>query len=487
MSPITEFYSEKTIFITGATGYMGKVLLEKLVRSLPEIKKIYILLRPKKGCSPQERLKKLTDDVIFTFHDMNAKAYDKIEVISGDVSKENFELSEVDKKKLIEEVSIVFHLAACVRMDLPLKEAVITNTKSTYQLFKFCVNMKALKSVVHLSTAFCNVEIMNAEEKIYSMDLDPYKIIDLVEWMDDKSLNNITKRLLGPHPNTYTFTKRLSEMIAMDMNDKIPLIISRPSIVFPAIKEPIPGWVDNLNGPIGLFYAGGKGIVRSGIIDENLVPQIIPVDVAINSLIVSGYERATNMYCDRVINVSCGDVLRPTWRDMFVTFQYLAIKYPYKLILWYPKPHLTTSYYLYIINVILFQILPAIIIDFLLIIFLQKPFLINIQKRLLLTWKVLRPFTTKKWIFSNTNFLKLHEKLNTYDSNVFYIIENFEENKFRKYCKDCFKTANKYLLKETLENLSLYRIRNKILFVLDLLIKVFFIYFVLKWIFVKHF
>lgn len=45
-SPIQEFYSG-TIFITGVTGFLGLVLLEKLLRSCPNIKKIYILLRSK--------------------------------------------------------------------------------------------------------------------------------------------------------------------------------------------------------------------------------------------------------------------------------------------------------------------------------------------------------------------------------------------------------------------------------------------------------
>lgn len=53
---IPEYYANKTIFITGATGFMGKVLVEKLLRCCPGIKKIYMLMRPKKGRSVTERL-----------------------------------------------------------------------------------------------------------------------------------------------------------------------------------------------------------------------------------------------------------------------------------------------------------------------------------------------------------------------------------------------------------------------------------------------
>lgn len=46
----------KIFFTTGGTGFMGKILLEKLVRSLPKLKNIYLLMRPKKGKKIQERL-----------------------------------------------------------------------------------------------------------------------------------------------------------------------------------------------------------------------------------------------------------------------------------------------------------------------------------------------------------------------------------------------------------------------------------------------
>jgi fatty acyl-CoA reductase len=48
---IKEFYKDKTIFITGTTGFVGKVVLEKILRTLPDFKRIYIMVRPKKGMS----------------------------------------------------------------------------------------------------------------------------------------------------------------------------------------------------------------------------------------------------------------------------------------------------------------------------------------------------------------------------------------------------------------------------------------------------
>jgi fatty acyl-CoA reductase len=44
-----QFFESKSILLTGATGFLGKVVLEKILRSLPNFKTVYVLLRPKKS------------------------------------------------------------------------------------------------------------------------------------------------------------------------------------------------------------------------------------------------------------------------------------------------------------------------------------------------------------------------------------------------------------------------------------------------------
>ena len=53
---IQQFYVGKSIFVTGGSGFMGKVLLEKLLYSCSDLKEIYILIRPKRGKVPQARV-----------------------------------------------------------------------------------------------------------------------------------------------------------------------------------------------------------------------------------------------------------------------------------------------------------------------------------------------------------------------------------------------------------------------------------------------
>lgn len=55
---LKSYYQGKAILLTGTTGFLGKVLLEKFLYSLPDIGVIYVLIRSKKGSSLIERFKK---------------------------------------------------------------------------------------------------------------------------------------------------------------------------------------------------------------------------------------------------------------------------------------------------------------------------------------------------------------------------------------------------------------------------------------------
>lgn len=57
---VSASFKGKTILLTGGTGFMGKTFLEKILRQAPDIERFYLIVRPKKGKDPQDRLK---DDV----------------------------------------------------------------------------------------------------------------------------------------------------------------------------------------------------------------------------------------------------------------------------------------------------------------------------------------------------------------------------------------------------------------------------------------
>lgn len=65
-------------------------------------------------------------------------------------------------------------------------------------------------------------------------------------------------------------------------------------LVTPAAYEPMPGWVDSLNGPVGVVVAGGKGLIRSMMVAEEFTAEVIPVDIAINAIVTIAWQRGIN-------------------------------------------------------------------------------------------------------------------------------------------------------------------------------------------------
>jgi fatty acyl-CoA reductase len=66
MAGVIQFFEGQNILVTGATGFLGKVLLEKLLRSCPDVGNIFVLVRPKKGKEPRERVKNIISLPVIT-------------------------------------------------------------------------------------------------------------------------------------------------------------------------------------------------------------------------------------------------------------------------------------------------------------------------------------------------------------------------------------------------------------------------------------
>lgn len=63
-SEIQEFYSGKTVFVTGVTGFLGKLLVEKLLRGCPQIRRIYVHVRGKRGLAQEEIMNRIIDNKV---------------------------------------------------------------------------------------------------------------------------------------------------------------------------------------------------------------------------------------------------------------------------------------------------------------------------------------------------------------------------------------------------------------------------------------
>lgn len=168
MGEIKSFYAGANVFITGGTGFLGKVVIEKLLRSCPDLSTIYCLMRPKKGLNSEQRFEEFQKHEVFNrIRSECPKVLAKLTVISGDMGSVGLGISAQDEKMLVENVTLVFHVAATVKFNEDMKDAADLNTLGTVQIMEFCSRIRHLKSVVHVSTAYCNPNVDAVEEQVY--------------------------------------------------------------------------------------------------------------------------------------------------------------------------------------------------------------------------------------------------------------------------------------------------------------------------------
>ncbi|KAK7868047.1 hypothetical protein R5R35_007497 [Gryllus longicercus] len=478
---VEKWYEGRTLLVTGGAGFMGKVTLEKMLRALPGLRRVYVLLRPKRGDGPARRLQDMIAKPVFERVRREApEALKKLVAVEGDLLQEGLGLAPADRARLVAEVSVVLHGAASLRLEAPLGPTLRHNVLGTRRVLDLALQMPHLQAFVHLSTAFCHPEQTVVEERVYPASAPPADLLRIAEWMDDDALQLLTPRLLGGHPNCYTYTKQLAETLVDEARTKIPTIIVRPSIVTPAWQEPTPGWVDSLNGPVGLVVGAGKGVIRSMLCGRHFKAEAIPVDMAANIIIAAPWDATVHRAKEKatpVYNASCGDVVRITWGEVLDRGRKLVYETPFEGVVWYPDGDIRDSRLVHALIVFFFHTLPAYFIDLLLLLALQKPFMVRLQRRISTGLDVLQYFTMRQWEFKNAHALALEQHMSPEERSVFYISD--VEVDVADYLRNILLGARQYCMKEPLTSIPrarrhlmlMYLIHNvaKIVFWLSIL------------------
>ncbi|MFN2383524.1 MAG: AMP-binding protein [Gemmatimonadota bacterium] len=165
MDRIASYLSGRTLLITGATGFLGQPLVEKILWTAPDVGLIHLLIRPKRpfGGAVQtadERLRRefFPSSVFDRLRLRHGDAFEsflaeKVVAVAGDVSQEGLGLSDDDALRLRRTVDVLINSAAVVSFDAPLDDALELNTLGAARVAAFAASCDHA-ILIHVSTAY---------------------------------------------------------------------------------------------------------------------------------------------------------------------------------------------------------------------------------------------------------------------------------------------------------------------------------------------
>jgi len=212
-----------SIVITGGTGILGKLIIDDLLRTDSSI---VLLIRAETQEKAEERaknlLQKYTDD-----------KKERIKILKSDLTDENLGIASKEYINLKKNTTHILHAAASTKFNLPLDEARRNNVETIKKLFDFAADCSQLERFGHVSSAFVAGKRSGI---IFEEDLEH----------DEGFLN------------TYEQSKYEAETFLRTKQDKIPLVIFRPSLIITPFRGSSTSPVSALT--LGLF------LVRKGFL-----------------------------------------------------------------------------------------------------------------------------------------------------------------------------------------------------------------------------
>ena len=186
---IREFYQDRTVLLTGGTGFYGQGLTAKILRYLPDVRRLYLVLRPGRGpggamLPVEERLDELFKLVVFDRFRQEepaafAAARQKVRALACDMRQPGLGLDEESREELLSEVDLIIGNAASVTFDEPLDSAIQFNTLAPQELLRLAREGRKNPVLVHVSTAYVNGRLTGAvPERTLLIDRTIQHLID---------------------------------------------------------------------------------------------------------------------------------------------------------------------------------------------------------------------------------------------------------------------------------------------------------------------
>lgn len=201
------------------------------------------------------------------------------------------------------------------------------------------------------------------------------------------------------------------------------IAVFRTSIVTSSLRHPFPGWIENLNGPCGLAMGVAKGLLHVALCDGHKRSDMIPVDIATDTLIAAAWETGIENSSEaRVYNCSSYD--NPITWDQFRVQGLRGIRhYPFDAPLWYSFLIYTKSPLVMAVAERVLHTAPLLTVDFLYDILgvRQRLKLSTICQRMRNNQEALKCFMTREWKFSTDNVKRLRGRLAAADAALYNV------------------------------------------------------------------
>ncbi len=340
----------KSVMLIGVTGFIGKVWLANILMDLPEIGKLYLLIRRQKSSPAQKRFEKMFEgspvfDPLFEKYGdrLGALLANKIEVVEGDVSLPQIGMDAEVADRLREDLDLIINSSGLTDFNPDLRDALAVNVDSTHHLIEF-IRASKRAALLHLSTCYvAGQRDGRVSERLrpnytpagladFDAEKEWYRLHDLVEsaqaraegpevteelkkqalgkehaakglsgqaldiqvrknrvrWLKNYLTEEATRRAneLG-WPNTYTFTKSLAESLIAKHGADLPIAIVRPAIVETSVSKPFRGWNEGINTSASLSYLLGTAF-RQLPSNERKRLDILPVDAVCAGMTLIG-------------------------------------------------------------------------------------------------------------------------------------------------------------------------------------------------------
>lgn len=341
-------YRGKHVLLTGGTGFVGKVWLVMALSRLPDIGRIYLLMRGK-GRSVADRWVKIVNQnpAFRPLHErygdeLSRFIAERVEIIDGTLDSAQMSIEDSVADRLRENVDLIVNCAGLVDFNPDVRVAVSSNLDGSLHVADFAASCKKA-AMIHVSTCyvagtkdgFIGEQIADVTPSGAPLDAEAeyVRLKEIIaeteaENESDATIMSLTeevvarvvkrgyepteKRVAGTvgrlkakrlremmaqagtnrakelgWPNTYTYTKALAENLTKTRYPQLRHTVLRPAIVESAISFPFPGWNEGFNTSGPLIYLAGTWFRHIPAKAGNPL-DIIPVDLVVNGIFIAG-------------------------------------------------------------------------------------------------------------------------------------------------------------------------------------------------------